>query len=352
MEILFLIAGLVFAFIGMYLIWDHIRFLRSARTVTGTVVAIDKRTTAADGSRREGGPIYYPVIKYFADGQSKEFTSSYGMSMPQFDLGETVPVAYSRTHRRARIHQKMPFVMGGIFTAVGLGMSVLFFHIFRFSPWSVGIAAVVIAGVLRSGRQRLRQHDINTLDELKEAFRNTDMKTSRGTEPEESYRISDRSELRNELRDTARALRWAGPLMTVIGIAVLALGIYLGRERAAFLEMALQADGEVVSLNSKSSDDGYVYYPVVRYTPPGGTEQITFEHDTGSNPPSYRAGDPVTVLYHPDNPRNAIIDGGVMNWFGAGIALLLGLCFTAAGIYSIRYWRKLRNSRETIFRGR
>ena len=150
---------------------------------------------------------------------------------------------------------------------------------------------------------------------------------------------------------TSKSLRWIGPAFTVIGLATVLLGIYLGKNRAAFLEVSRKGQGEVVSLNSKRSDDGYVYYPVVRYSPPGSDRSLTFEHDVGSSPPSYRVGEKVEVLYHPDDPANAIIDAGIMNWFGPGLALLLGTVFTAAGIFSFNHWRKLKKSNRFLGSG-
>jgi len=348
MEILFLLAGLLFGFIGLYFIWDHIRFLASARTVRGTVTAVEKRTTPADHSKKQGGPIYYPVIKYIADGNYKTFTSRYGMSLPQYEIGETIDVAYSRKRDEARIKQVTPFIVGGIFAAIGIGMCVLFFHVFRFSLISAGMSAAVVVSIFFSGRKLLRRHDISTLDELKESFRNTNMKTRRGTAPEETQLLTDRRELQGDVYKASKSLKWIGPLFTVVGIAVVVLGVYLGKNRAEFLEVAQLSEGEVISLNSRRSDDSYVYYPVVRYTPPGGSSPLTFEHDVGSNPPSYDVGERVQVLFHPDDPTNAIIDAGIMNWFGPGLALLLGLVFATAGIFSVNHWHKIKKSKKFL----
>jgi hypothetical protein len=59
---------------------------------------------------------------------------------------------------------------------------------------------------------------------------------------------------------------------------------------------------------------------------------VEFKDSVGTNPPSHRAGDKVTVLYLPGDPqRQAIIDRGfLLNWaipgivflFAAGLAML------------------------------
>ena len=63
-----------------------------------------------------------------------------------------------------------------------------------------------------------------------------------------------------------------------------------------------------------------------------GNSTVEFKDSVGSNPPSHRTGDKVTVLYLPGDPqRQAIIDRGfVLNWlipavvflFAAGLAML------------------------------
>jgi len=344
MDIVFLLVGLLFAIVGAYLVWEHLGFRKSARSVPGRVVAMEKRTTPEDESRNSGGPIYYPVIEYHAEGKSRTFTSRYGMSLPQHEIGEKVDVLFSRKHNTARIHNAAPYIAGGIFTALGVGLCIIFFNLFEWSLWSAGISLFVLAGMAHSLLRKARKHDINTLDELLEAFRNTNMKTSRGTDPEHTERIESLESLQTDLYRRSKSMKWLGPLLSVIGVGLVVLGIYLGKERAVFLDNATSTIGEVVKLNSRSTDDGYVYYPVVRFTVPQSGRDVTFEHDSGSRPPSYRVGERVTVLYLPDRPDRAIIDAGIMNWFGSGLSLLMGLILAAGGIYSYMHWSRLRKA--------
>jgi hypothetical protein len=81
--------------------------------------------------------------------------------------------------------------------------------------------------------------------------------------------------------------------------------------------------------SSSSKGSHYTYYPVVRFRT-DTNETIEFKDSMGSNPPSYRSGDKVTVLYLADAPRgNAMIDRGPFwNWAMPGgiflAALLVG----------------------------
>jgi len=50
---------------------------------------------------------------------------------------------------------------------------------------------------------------------------------------------------------------------------------------------------------------------------------VEFKDNVGSNPPSHRPGDKVTVLYLPNSRQDAIIDRGVWwNWAIPGIVFL------------------------------
>ncbi|MDX1672512.1 MAG: DUF3592 domain-containing protein [Balneolaceae bacterium] len=348
MEIIFLLVGLLFLILGVAILWDHIRFSAGSRSCRAKVIALEKRTTPPDEKRKQGGPIYYPVVQYSADGKTREFTSKIGSSMPLYEIGEQLSVLYNRKRDEARIEGKGYYIGGGLVLAIGIGLSVLFFNIFNPSLWSFGFSGFILLAVMNSIRKKLKQHDISSYDELKEAFRNTRMKTREGTDPENTERITDARKLEQSVYEQSKSLKWAGPIMTLIGAGALVLGIYLGYDRAEFLETALPDTGKVVALNEKSStSDGttsYTYYPVVEYTPGDNENKITFEHDVGSNPPSYSVGEEVEVLYDPQDPDEAIIDAGIMNWFGAGIATILGLFFFMGGIYSIKRWRKMKNS--------
>lgn len=193
----------------------------------------------------------------------------------------------------------------------------------------------------------LKKRDISSLDELKESFRNTNMKTSEGIKPEQKVLIESSEDLELDRAKQTKALKYVGPVFTIVGLVTMALAVYLGIQRSQFLESALQADGEVTQLNRKRSDDSYVYYPVVEFKLPGSYDVLSFEHESGSNPPSYAIGEQVVVLYDPDNPHSAIIDAGIMNWFGTGIAGILGTVFSLAGIGSVRKWLKYKKHSGT-----
>jgi hypothetical protein len=84
----------------------------------------------------------------------------------------------------------------------------------------------------------------------------------------------------------------------------------------------------------------------VKYTPPGESMAITFEHDVGSSHPSYSVGDAVTVLYSPDDYNEAIIEAGLMNWFGPILMIFLGSIFVLVSGTLIRSVMKRKATTE------
>jgi hypothetical protein len=90
-----------------------------------------------------------------------------------------------------------------------------------------------------------------------------------------------------------------------------------------FLAVAVAADGVVVELSESVDEDGSTYYPVVRFVAPDG-QVVRFKGGIGSNPPDYRVGDPVRVLYDPSNPRTARLDTWGNRWGGALAGMIVG----------------------------
>jgi hypothetical protein len=128
--------------------------------------------------------------------------------------------------------------------------------------------------------------------------------------------------------------RKAAPIIAIFAVILLCVGIFQAREIARLQSSGLRAPGAVVRLKAElgsGSDSRYTYYPIVRYRTDKNVT-VEFKDNVGSNPPSYRPGDKVTVLYLADSPRqDVIIDRGPFwNWTIPGLLL-----FFAAGLGGI-----------------
>ena len=80
-----------------------------------------------------------------------------------------------------------------------------------------------------------------------------------------------------------------------------------------------------------SGPNSSVAHPVLRFELPDG-RTVEVESGAGTNPPSAREGDTVTVLYDPADPTVARIDGLMNSGRLAGvIGLVMGILFVVFG---------------------
>jgi hypothetical protein len=124
----------------------------------------------------------------------------------------------------------------------------------------------------------------------------------------------------------------AGVLMAVIGL------VSLLRTRQ-FLSGARETSAQVVGNHLRSASRKPSYYPVLRFQTHEGTPHEVVS-PVGSNPPRYREGDQVPLLYNPANPQQVRINTFLHLWMlpllfaGMGVAFLLvgGLALTASAL--------------------
>ena len=101
-----------------------------------------------------------------------------------------------------------------------------------------------------------------------------------------------------------------------------------------FTSTALRTPGTIINLIVRQDQhlrhSGLLYCPVFRFRDQNGVE-YTNDADLGSNPPSYRLGETVTVLYHPGQENRACIDSWTTFWAGPAILATIGVAFPPPG---------------------
>jgi len=119
---------------------------------------------------------------------------------------------------------------------------------------------------------------------------------------------------------------WIGLAFFLFGLGFSAIGLFIALEQAAFGARALEVEGQVVSLRAEDN----AFRPIVTFNTRAG-RSVTFESNTGTNPPQFSIGDTVGVLYDPTRIEDARIKSAVSSWslyliFGllGGIFLLIG----------------------------
>jgi len=108
---------------------------------------------------------------------------------------------------------------------------------------------------------------------------------------------------------TALTIASAG-IFIILGLAFMGVGLWLYQDTQRFVQNARSVQGTVVELVRSSSQDrdgsrsSNALCPVIEFTDHQG-DITTFQLNMCSYPPRYRRGEPVTVLYAPDNPYHA-----------------------------------------------
>jgi len=98
-----------------------------------------------------------------------------------------------------------------------------------------------------------------------------------------------------------------------------------------WIDRTVEGQGKVIEMvRIRSDDGGYMYAPLVRFETSDG-RSIEFESRVRSNPPGYRTGQTVAVLYDPDEPESAAIRGVLQLWLTSIILGFVGSMFLLIG---------------------
>ena len=95
---------------------------------------------------------------------------------------------------------------------------------------------------------------------------------------------------------------------------------------------AIEVPGKVIEMVRvrDREDSGYMFAPVVRFQTIEGST-VEFESGFRSNPPAYRTGQTVSVLYDPEEPHSAAIRGFFSLWLMSIILGFIGTIFLTVG---------------------
>lgn len=352
MEIVLFIVGALFFTVGALILWDFNKFKQAAKKSTGQIVAYSVKQSR---SRNSGtSEVYAPVVQYQVNGEQHQFTASVASSQVKYQIGDKIPILIHRKDSsQARLDSPISKILGAVFVTIGLAMMVAFFFVFKFDAISVGIAIFIITVLSFKALSALRRHNIHSIDDLK---KNIEKIKKSGIIPNKQQNhehiITDADKFTRHVNKRNTAPVWLLSIFLLVGIALSSGGVYLGVQRVDFLQSAITGNGTVVGFNSKTStSDGKTtttYYPQVKYLPNSSSQTITFEHDVGSSHPSYRTGDSVVVLYSPEDPNEAIIDEGWMNYFGPILMLGIGVIFALVGGSLIIKQRKQKASQQNL----
>jgi hypothetical protein len=94
------------------------------------------------------------------------------------------------------------------------------------------------------------------------------------------------------------------------GLAFLGVAGWLYVQETRLTQEGITTDGIVIGLaESIDSENGSISYaPIVRFQTEGG-RSFEFQSRYYTSPPAHEIGQNVTVLYPPENPREAVLKG-------------------------------------------
>ena len=122
-----------------------------------------------------------------------------------------------------------------------------------------------------------------------------------------------------------------GLIFLGVGVLMVVGSIFMAARTRRFLASAQPAQAEVVALQHRlGTDRERAYYPVLRYrTQEGSTREVV--SNVGSNPPRYKEGDSVAVLYDPAQPDSVRIHTAFNVWAFPLLLGAIGVVFLVVG---------------------
>jgi hypothetical protein len=326
--VLIAIGGVIFA----SALYSRLHDLRAEGSIIGVIHTKSSK----------GGDVYTPVYRYtLPDGSTHEAKSGISSGLTRGkETGRIVPLLVSPDRpSQAREAGSYVFdVIGVVFFLPGILFAYVAFTAYPVTKMTWAMGALLLLWIAyhahkliipREQRPSLeewrRQHGMAA---KKPSFDLKDVKPI-----EEIISSPEGAKARSRNRKLA-------PLMGLVAVACFCGSLYTGFETSKMETYGLRTEGTVIRLREQysSNSDGnrYTYYPVVSFRTQE-KRRIEFEDRVGSNPPGYRAGDKVTVLYLAGNPQvKAMIDRGIWNWIAP--LGLLAFAVIMGGIAS-RMWR-------------
>jgi len=322
----FFIGALVCLTIGGFILGNSLYWRVHALHAQGTIIGV----VANSGT-------YTPVYRYtLPDGQSHVAKSDTGSSSVRGkETGRVVPLMIS-AHNPTQARQANSYlleIIGFVFVVPGILLGYIALTAFPITlmTWIMA-AAMVLYFAERGYRVLIPKGQRLSIDEWKKQH-NIGQATLDMSNVKPIESIVSSTDVAQARLKQSQSFRKVVPVLGIVAVALIAIGIFQSLRISRLQAAGLRAQGQVVRMNSEhsSGSGGYTYYPVVRFRTDRNAT-VEFKDSVGTNPPSHRTGDKVTVLYLPGDPqRQAIIDRGfLLNWaipgivflFAAGLAML------------------------------
>jgi len=345
MAVLFLLVGLVFIAVAAAIIVSDVRARHGTESVPAKVIGFSNgRMNSIKGQS------FHSVAEYVGpDGRTYYIEGAIGSSVPLHAIGDAVTVLVNRTQpEHAVMKSALTWTLACILGLIGLAAVFAFWMTFEANLYSAITAVVVMGGLGFKVKKAWRSKPLSML-EWQEYRKRIFSPRVFPAESKEQISWADPIRLDAAVATYEKSQRFAVPFLFIAGLGLVVAGHHFYVKTNAFLENAQHMSGRVIELREKHSSDGpSTYAAVVEYEDPTGQKR-EFVDSFSSSPPWYRTGQTVGVLYSGDNPDEAHIDRGRLNYWFPALLGSLGALFIMLGYHSSkrrRGWRQSENARS------
>ncbi len=291
--------------VGALVVLAEAKARRGAVIVPGRIIGFSRQ-------QGESGDSFHVVVQYQGlNGSGRLIESAVGSSAPLGRVGDALSILVRpEDPESALVKSPATYLIGIVLAGLGAVSCWVFLITFRPGLFSVLASIGVVLFVAYKAQGFLMDQPASLRDwmVLKD-------KAIRGrvfsAEAKDQISWADAAILAKVDRRQRKISWFACPILVLGGAGVLFLAQHLHRSTTAFLATAVPVSGRVVELVANDSSDGVTYAPGVEFEVGGQAQR--FKDSISSDPPSYRMGDVVQVLYDPANPREARIDRGIWN---------------------------------------
>lgn len=121
-----------------------------------------------------------------------------------------------------------------------------------------------------------------------------------------------------------------GAVFSSAGILALIISAIFFFSTRTFISNASTSQGTVVEMEYSKEGKYHSYFPIIKFGALDGNE-YQFRSEVGNNPPRWRKGDWVEIIYSRENPYKAKINSFPELWLSCLIPLIIGSVFLIIG---------------------
>ncbi len=122
-----------------------------------------------------------------------------------------------------------------------------------------------------------------------------------------------------------------GIVFPLVGLLLVVIAVFILMRTRSFIGSSQEVKGKVVRNVYRSSSDGGGYAPVFGFTTIDG-RYIEVEDKLESNPPQFREGEVLDILYDPQNPSRARVKKWMNLYFTPLLLGGMGVVFGGVGV--------------------